>query len=361
MSDNDNTNRLNQEKDEKQTHLFDKTTSTNISTKNLKEKEQHSIFSESSNDNENNISKNENKYNNSQINVSNKDNKNNSPSENNNFFNINSQENDNMNNISRSMSSKSPVGRSRSRSRSLSPPTPSKSASRSISPQQNFINNENPEINNLKDDNAEHNTFTKFIMKNGCCRECMKAFSKNGKSCLCQVPHKERKFQLPENGCVYCGCKGCNPIDVRYRERKQQKSLLFQDKTITHKNQRILDSDDEDLKIKEKDIDNYNLDKKELKEELEDVLKIHPIFYGYGVPMRTPSYILGYHTNSNNNDNKNRNINHYRRERDMKTYDRERGNGMISGNKFYRNNNHYSNNSNRGTNRMNNPRYKTNK
>jgi hypothetical protein len=29
---------------------------------------------------------------------------------------------------------------------------------------------------------------TKFIMKNGCCRECMKAFSKNGKSCLCQVP-----------------------------------------------------------------------------------------------------------------------------------------------------------------------------
>ena len=26
---------------------------------------------------------------------------------------------------------------------------------------------------------------TKFIMKNGCCRECMKAFSKTGKSCLC--------------------------------------------------------------------------------------------------------------------------------------------------------------------------------
>jgi len=24
-----------------------------------------------------------------------------------------------------------------------------------------------------------------FIMRNGCCRECMKAFSKNGKSCLC--------------------------------------------------------------------------------------------------------------------------------------------------------------------------------
>jgi hypothetical protein len=29
---------------------------------------------------------------------------------------------------------------------------------------------------------------TQFVMKNGCCMECMKAFSKSGKSCLCQVP-----------------------------------------------------------------------------------------------------------------------------------------------------------------------------
>jgi len=28
----------------------------------------------------------------------------------------------------------------------------------------------------------------RFVIKNGCCRECMKAFSKQGKACLCQVP-----------------------------------------------------------------------------------------------------------------------------------------------------------------------------
>ena len=29
-----------------------------------------------------------------------------------------------------------------------------------------------------------------FKIKNGCCRECMKAFSTMGKACLCQVPIK---------------------------------------------------------------------------------------------------------------------------------------------------------------------------
>jgi hypothetical protein len=60
---------------------------------------------------------------------------------------------------------------------------------------------------------------TKFIMKNGCCRECMKAFSKTGKSCLCQVPRLQRRATLPVNGCKYCGCKGCNPIDIRRDKR----------------------------------------------------------------------------------------------------------------------------------------------
>lgn len=34
-------------------------------------------------------------------------------------------------------------------------------------------------------------------MYNGCCKKCMKAFSKTGKSCLCQVPHRDRKNPLP--------------------------------------------------------------------------------------------------------------------------------------------------------------------
>ena len=41
--------------------------------------------------------------------------------------------------------------------------------------------------------NISINNNSSFIMKNGCCRNCMKAFSKNGKSCLCQVPRRERK------------------------------------------------------------------------------------------------------------------------------------------------------------------------
>jgi hypothetical protein len=48
----------------------------------------------------------------------------------------------------------------------------------------------------------------RFIMKNGCCRDCMRAFSKSGKSCLCQVPKYERKFTLPDKGCNFCGCHG---------------------------------------------------------------------------------------------------------------------------------------------------------
>jgi hypothetical protein len=52
----------------------------------------------------------------------------------------------------------------------------------------------------------------RFIMKNGCCRDCMRAFSKSGKSCLCQVPKYERKFTLPEKGCNFCGCHGNNNL-----------------------------------------------------------------------------------------------------------------------------------------------------
>ncbi len=58
---------------------------------------------------------------------------------------------------------------------------------------------------NFKRDNSEEK---RFIMKNGCCRECMRAFSKTGKSCLCQVPKYERKYTLSEKGCNFCGCHG---------------------------------------------------------------------------------------------------------------------------------------------------------
>ena len=152
---------------------------------------------------------------------------------------------------------------------------------------------------NTNNSNNQSNNNTPFIMKNGCCRSCMKAFSKNGKSCLCQVPRRERKFFLPETGCNYCGCHGCNPIDIKYNKRLQQKNILFQDNTINHKNQRILDSEDEDLKVNDDLVDYYNRDKKEIQENLSEMLKINSIFYGFGVPLRIPSYILGYNPNVN--------------------------------------------------------------
>lgn len=46
------------------------------------------------------------------------------------------------------------------------------------------------------------------VMYNGCCKKCMKAFSRSGKSCLCQVPNRDRKTPLPPGGCVICGCHG---------------------------------------------------------------------------------------------------------------------------------------------------------
>ena len=231
--------------------------------------------------------------------------------------------NENEENISRSMSS----NHSEQSSKNNSFNSRSRSRSNSIKRNQNqnyngFIDNENrtknfgnkfQNYNNINRRNRNNNNNNidnnNFIIKNGCCRDCMKAFSKNGKSCLCQVPRKERKFHLPDNGCNYCGCKGCNPVDVKYNERMAQKIILFKDKGINHKNQRILDSDDENLKIKDDDVDYYNMEKKEIQEDLNDVLKINSIFYGFGVPLRTPSYILGYNPNINYFFEKRNNIN----------------------------------------------------
>ena len=186
-------------------------------------------------------------------------------------------------------------------------------------------------------------------MKNGCCRDCMKAFSKNGRSCLCQVPRKERKFHLAESGCNYCRCKGCNPIDVKYNERRAQKNLLYNDKGINYKNQRILDSDDENLKIKEDDVDYYNMEKKEIRADLNDTLKIDSIFYGFGVPLRTPTYILGYNPNINyflEKKNNNNNTNNF--------FDYNNMNNNINNTNYMNNNLNNRNNTNFDFNNLNN-------
>ena len=120
--------------------------------------------------------------------------------------------------------------------------------------------------------------------------------------------------------------------------------MLFQDKNIYYKNQRILDSEDEDLKIKDEDVDLYNIEKREIKEDLNDNLKINSIFFGYGVPLRTPSYILGYNPNysyTKKNDN------------NKKNFEFNNNNNNMNTNKFRKNNFRNINNNN-NINNMNN-------
>ncbi len=50
----------------------------------------------------------------------------------------------------------------------------------------------------------------------------MKAFSKSGKSCLCQVPKNVRKTKLSSEGCKICACTGCNPKDSSESPRRSR-------------------------------------------------------------------------------------------------------------------------------------------
>ena len=121
-------------------------------------------------------------------------------------------------------------------------------------PQHNNSAANEPDLHKHYNDEEDFDSYeglkaAKFIMKNGCCRECMKAFSKTGKSCLCQVPRLQRRATLPTNGCKYCGCKGCNPIDIRRDKRQEIKSKLKKEGKYYSKRQRLLDSDDEELQL----------------------------------------------------------------------------------------------------------------
>ncbi len=345
----------------------------------FQQKDKDSIFSGSSNENENNNSSEENNkeqndnnnnsapreiidindpeekiFQNKDINNNNENNKFNY-----NLMSINNndksqKENEENQNVSRSMSSKSNLSRSRSRSQSeknshsdknFESQNQEKNSNKNLG--NKFKNYKNSRRQRNSGNNLNNSNNSTFIMKNGCCRSCMKAFSKNGKSCLCQVPRRERKFILPENGCNYCGCHGCNPIDMKYNKRLQQKNLLFQDNSINHKNQRILDSEDEDLKVNDNLVDYYNRDKKDIHENLSDMLKIDSIFYGFGVPLRIPSYILGY----------NPNVNYYYEKKNLGNNNYMDYNNNMGGNM---NNNMGNNMNNNMGNNMNNYNYEMN-
>ena len=112
-----------------------------------------------------------------------------------------------------------------------------------------------------------------FYPKNGCCRLCMKAFSISGKSCLCQVPTRDRTAELNPNGCKICGCHGCSPQDRPLRERERSESSSPGE----HVDMSTFDNVNQSLLGKVVIVE-YNME---------------PAMLGLGVPQRTPSYILG--------------------------------------------------------------------
>lgn len=96
---------------------------------------------------------------------------------------------------------------------------------------------------------------------------------------------------MPANGCKYCFCKGCNPMDIRRDKRQEIKNSLKREGKI-NRNQRLFDSDDEELML-ENQFDNWNRSRKLFGQNLQDVAQISMFIMGIGVPLRHPSYILG--------------------------------------------------------------------
>jgi len=149
----------------------------------------------------------------------------------------------------------------------------------------------------------------RFVIKNGCCRECMKAFSKQGKACLCQVPRGQRRTGLPPHGCKYCGCHGCNPIDIRKNKRqelREQLKRLHNNESNRQKLARIIDSDEEEFENNDK----WQQTKQQLATHVEALVKtlaskvgamaggnkylpVSPELLGFGIPSRHRTYILG--------------------------------------------------------------------
>jgi hypothetical protein len=122
----------------------------------------------------------------------------------------------------------------------------------------------------------------KFDPKNGCCRKCMKAFSKTGKSCLCQVPKEVRKTKLPLEGCKICSCKGCNPRDD---------SESGSNRSYSRSREKSVSSPREDVDSKEFNLN--NTDNSVLGKVIIVEYNLFPGMLGLGIPQRTPNYILG--------------------------------------------------------------------
>ena len=113
------------------------------------------------------------------------------------------------------------------------------------------------------------------------------------------MPRQQRRATLPPAGCKICGCKGCNPIDIRKDKRQELKNNLQKEGKLISKRQRLLDSDDEDLEMNTR-FDDWNKARKEFGQMIQNYSKIDMLIMGIGIPLRHPSYILGRPYNENN-------------------------------------------------------------
>ena len=107
----------------------------------------------------------------------------------------------------------------------------------------------------------------------------MKAFSKTGKSCLCQVPKEVRKTRLPVDGCKICSCTGCNPRDYSLSGSLRSPSS----DSLSSRGP----------KVDEKEYNLNNIDNSLLGKAVILEYNLFPGMLGLGIPQRTPSYILG--------------------------------------------------------------------
>jgi len=135
----------------------------------------------------------------------------------------------------------------------------------------------------------------------------MKAFSANGKACICQVPSSVRRRKLPDNGCVICGCGGCNPEDMRKRRdsRERDSSIGIDENTGKNNKKGKSSKNDTDFEsthsynkshfddIEEFEPNMSNFDNSFFGSMVKSNFSIYPPLLGFGVPQRTYNYIYG--------------------------------------------------------------------
>ncbi|PRP88733.1 hypothetical protein PROFUN_02829 [Planoprotostelium fungivorum] len=54
--------------------------------------------------------------------------------------------------------------------------------------------------------------------------------SRNRKTCICIIPHRERRTLLSADGCVTCRCKGCHPIDAGTKDSSSSRDRVSDDR-----------------------------------------------------------------------------------------------------------------------------------